>query len=529
MKISSGPDPAPAWGIHPGRWSVFMGNPFRRITIDGVSIFVKAGYPPLLRPCRLYAAMALFALVTACMALFGACAPVGPDYVPPGFNRIPGTWTPEMTGGRPAVPLDSKALASWWIVLNDPVLTGLITRAIDVNLDLRKTRAVLRASRARLLISGTDAFPTFNAGGSAARSFRNDGAGSSYNAGFDAQWEMDVFGRVQRAREAATADLEADQESMGDVRVSLAAEVALNYVAVRSFQARLAIVQESLAVQEETLQLTQWQRQAGLTGQLEVEQARSSLEETRALLPDLQTGLGQAMNQLALLLGQYPGTLYTALSVPAPVPVAPMEIAVGVPAQALRRIPAVRQAERQLAAQTARVGVATAEQYPQFTLNGSIGFDALSIHDLVFESASRIFSIGPAFSWTVFDAGRLAQNIEVQNALTQQAAIAYEKAVLTALKDVEDALVAYGGEQVRRQSLVGASTAQQVALDLARDQYASGMVDFQVVLDAQRSLLSLQNQLAVSNGAVTSDLIRLYKALGGGWAPLSEGGAPKAH
>ncbi|ACN14737.1 RND efflux transporter, outer membrane lipoprotein [Desulforapulum autotrophicum HRM2] len=499
LKISSGPEQTPAGGIHHRRGSA------------------------------LYTAMVLFVLVTVFMALSGGCVPVGPDYVAPGFNRMPGRWTPEMTGGMSAVPLDSKALASWWIVLDDPVLTGLITRAIDVNLDLRKTRAVLREARARLLISGTDAFPTIKTDASAVRRYQDDESGSSYNAGFDAFWEMDVFGRVQRAREAATADLEADQESMGDVRVSLVAEVALNYIGVRSFQARLAIAQKSLAVQEETLQLTQWQRQAGLTSQLDVEQARSSLEETRASVPDLQTGLGQVMNQLALLLGQYPGTLYKALSVPAPVPVAPMEIAVGVPAEVLRRIPTVRQAERQLAAQTARVGVATAEQYPQFTLNGSIGFDALSIHDLLFESASRIFSIGPAFSWTLFDAGRLRQNIEVQNALTQQAAIEYEKAVLTALKDVEDALVAYGGEQVRRQSLLGASTAQQDALDLARDQYASGMVNFQVVLDAQRSLLSLQNQLAVSNGAVTSDLIRLYKALGGGWTPLSASGATKAH
>ncbi|MEW6379261.1 MAG: efflux transporter outer membrane subunit [bacterium] len=450
--------------------------------------------------------------------LFAGCVVVGPDYVPPD-PAAPKAWNAELSGGLTASPLDAQTLAAWWSRLNDPVLTSLISRAVNGNLDLRSSRARLREARARRGISESDRYPTLDATGSASLS-RSDGRESKlFKAGFDAAWEMDLFGRVQRSTEAAQADIEASRENMRDVLVSLSAEVALNYVEVRLYQTRLAIAEKSRKAQEETYNLTLWRSEAGLTGSLDVERAKSNLEETRSSIPSLQAGLEQAMNRLALLLGKKPGSLHEELSQTAPVPVAPVEIAVGVPAEALRRIPAVRQAERRLAAQTARVAAANAQRYPTFGLTGSIGLESLTLNDL-FTSATQILRIGSNITWPLFDAGRIRQNVEVQDALLEQAVIEYERAVLTALKDVEDALVAYAKEQVRRQHLEEASQAAQRAEALAESQYSAGLIDFQAVLDAQRSTLSLQNQLAASDSEVTSSLIRLYKALGGGWIPL---------
>jgi multidrug efflux system outer membrane protein len=217
--------------------------------------------------------------------------------------------------------------------------------------------------------------------------------------------------------------------------------------------------------------------------------------------------------------GEPPGTVHGELAEFKPIPVTPLEVAVGVPADALRHRPDVRRAEREVAAQTARIGVATADLYPKFTLKGSIGLEALSLDNLI-SSRSRTYSIGPRITWAIFDAGAIRQNIEVQSALQEQALIQYEAALLSALEEVENVLVAYANEQVRRQSLVKATQAAERAVDLARKQYASGVIDFQVVLDSERSLLSLQSQLAESDGAVTSNLITLYKVLGGGWTSL---------
>jgi NodT family efflux transporter outer membrane factor (OMF) lipoprotein len=452
------------------------------------------------------------------MTLFMGCAAVGPDYIPPN-PRAPKKWSTGLSGGLTADPVDKQSLSGWWTTLNDPVLTGLIERAVACNLDLRKAQARLVEERARRGMAESDRYPTLKTSGSATLSRSGGRERKLFEAGFDAAWEIDLFGKIRRSTEAAQAEVEASQESVRDVLVSLLAEVALNYIDVRSYQTRLSIAQKSIKTQEETYQLTLWRSEAGLTSQLDVEQARSNLEETLASVPVLQTGLDQTLNQLALLLGKNPGSLREELSSQAPIPVTPIEIAIGVPADVLRRIPSVRQAERLLAAQTAQIGVATADLYPQFNLVGSIGLESVSIKRLA--DTSQIFKIGPNFSWPIFDAGRIRKNIKVQNALTEQAMIDYEKAVLTALKDVEDALVAYAKEQVRRQSLQEASESAQRAEDLASSQYSSGLIDFQAVLDSQRYWLSLQTQLAESDASVTANLIRLYKALGGGWRPMT--------
>lgn len=459
------------------------------------------------------------------MLLLMGCASVGPDYRAPDLE-LPEQWNSELIDEMTVTHLDSESLSDWWSALNDPVLMGLIQRAKEGNPDLRKAQARVREARTRRGISEADRFPTLKGTGSANGSGSSEETGSGterelYTVGFDASWELDLFGAVNRSVEAAEAEIEANEEDLRDVLVSLLAEVALNYVDVRLFQTKLSIAKTNLAAQEETYKLTQWRFEAGLTGQLDVEQARSNLEQTRSQIPTLETGLEQAMNRLAVLLGENPGSVNNLLSEQTPIPVTSVEIAIGLPADTLRRIPSVRRAERQLAAQTAQVGVATAALYPSFTLLGSIGLEALSLNNL-FSAASQSWKIGPNLSWTIFDAGRIRQNIEVQNALQEQALINYEESVLEALEDVENALFAYAKEQVRQQSLDEAVQAAQCATDIARDKYASGLIDFQVVLDAQRSLLLFQDQLAESNANMTSDLIRLYKSLGGGWTPLRD-------
>jgi NodT family efflux transporter outer membrane factor (OMF) lipoprotein len=278
------------------------------------------------------------------------------------------------------------------------------------------------------------------------------------------------------------------------------------------------VAEANLEAQSETYQLTQWRNEAGLSDELAVQQARYSLENTRALIPTLRIGLEEAMNRIAVLLGEQPGNVHPELEKREPIPVTPLNIAVGVPADLLRRRPDVRQAERELAAQTARIGVATADFYPRLTLGGSIGLETLSLSTL--SSGTSKVSGGPGISWAVFKGGAIRQNIEVQSALQEQSLIAYEASILTALEEVENALVAYVEVQHRRQSLSEATRAAHKAVELAQHKYQAGLTDFNNVLDAQRSLLSFQEQLAQSEGNVASNLVRLYKVLGGGWKSI---------
>jgi NodT family efflux transporter outer membrane factor (OMF) lipoprotein len=476
--------------------------------------------PVALLPARL--------VLSVLLGIFTGCA-VGPDYVAPEIP-VPPAWHAELRGGATGRPTDPQALASWWTTLDDPILTSLIDRAVQGNLDLKKAQARVREARARRGINLADLFPTLDATGSATYS-RGSGnirtaqgssaitALDSYAIGLDASWELDVFGGVRRSVEAATADLQASVEDLRDVLVSLLGEVALNYIQARTLQARLAVAEANLAAQAETYELTAVRLEAGLTTALDVEQATYNLESTRSQIPTLQSGLEEAKNRLAILLGEHPGAVHTELAARQPLPVPPLEVAVGVPADLLRRRPDVGQAERKLGAQTAQVGVATAELYPKFSLVGSIGLSALDLTNM-FSAASRAYSIGPTVSWRLFDAGAIRKNIEVQSALQEQALTQYEATVLTALEEVENALVAFVEEQRRREALRDATRAAERAVALAQAQYGAGMVDFRSVLDAQRSLLSLQDQLAQSEGTATSNVVRLYKALGGGWTPL---------
>ena len=469
-------------------------------------------------------------MILAGVLILAGCA-VGPDYQPPA-PQVPAQWH---AAAASDAQWDAQRLAQWWQVLKDPLLTDLVHQAAARNLDVNEALSRVREARHRRTISRAPLFPSLEANGSARRSdqgeagsermsalFGREGGGVSeqYTVGFDAGWELDLFGGTRRSVEASQADLEARVEDLRAVLVTLLAEVAVNYVDLRTYQTRLAVAEGNVAAQQQTWELLTALSQAGGGDELAVAQARYNLESSRAKVSDLAVGLEAAMNRLAVLTGRPAGALHAELSVVAPIPVADLALAVGVPADTIRQRPDIRRAERELAAQTARIGEATADLYPQFTLSGSIGLESVSTGDL-FSSGSRVWSFGPAFSWPLFQAGAIRANIHVQEELQQQAFIRYEAAILTTLEEVENALVAYAQEQRKAENLQAAADAARLAEKLAKVQYVTGTTGFSEVLEAQRSLLSFEDQLATSRGAVLSNLVRLYKALGGGWQPFS--------
>jgi multidrug efflux system outer membrane protein len=446
--------------------------------------------------------------------LLAGCMTVGPDYQEPALP-LPAAWSAPVSPER-------EDLSRWWERLEDPLLVRLVVEALQASPDLRSAQARLREARARRELAGAQRAPGVDAGASASTSRRSDADSTStlYRAGFDASWEIDVFGGKRRALEAAEADLQSAAASLDATRVSLAAELARNYVEMRAFQLRLAIARSNLAGQSETLQLTEWRAQAGQVSSLDVEQARANREQTRAQLPSLETSLAAARHRLAVLLGLPPAALQERLAEPVSIPRAPAQLAAGIPADVLRQRPDVRAAERSLAAETARIGQAEAARFPGFTLSGSIGLEAMSL-DALTGGATRTRALAAGLSAPLFDGGRLRQQVEIQRAVRERALIAYESAVLTALEEVENALVAFGNSGARRAALAEAVTAARNAALLARHRYHAGLIDFQTVLDTERTVLSIEDSHAASEADGVLALIQLYKALGGGWTPGS--------
>ena len=361
---------------------------------------------------------ALFCILLS--ATLGGCA-VGPDY---GRQEpaVPPAWINAAANPR------SEDISRWWRRLNDPVLNELMQETLRNNHDLRGARARLTEVRARLDLADANLLPQLNASLSSSHSKGSTATGSGasstlFNAGFDAAWEIDVFGGLRRANEAAQADAGITQANLYGTQVSLAAEVALNYVQLRGYQARLEIARNNLAAQRETLQITEWREQAGMVTILEVEQARGNLQQTLAALPALKTGLDKAENRLAILLGLFPAALHARLSAPLPLPALPDEIALGIPADTLRQRPDVQAAERKLAAETARIGQATAALYPSFSLGGNLGWKSATLSGLG-DSGALTQSFSASLAQSIFDGGRLRSRVNAQNAVQEQALIA---------------------------------------------------------------------------------------------------------
>jgi len=410
-----------------------------------------------------------------------------------------------------------ETLSSWWSQLNDPLLDQLIAEALKAAPDVRSASAKLRQARAGLDLAQANLLPSISASASATRSKSGTGnAQTLYAAGFDASWEPPIFGGLSDAANAAQADAQTMAATLESTRASLAAEVALNYITLRTSQRRLAIARDNLASQTETLQITEWRAAAGLVGVLDVDQASTNLEQSKATIPGLEDGRAQAEHHLAVLTGQAPGALRERLASVQPLPRAPDSVAVGIPADTLRQRPDVRAAELTVQAERARTAQSEAERYPSLNLSGSFGWQALSVAGLS-GGGSLTRSLAASLAQTLFDGGRIKSRIAAQNAVEEQAVIAYEKAVLTALEDVENALSAYATGRARVEARQKAAASALRANTLARLQYQSGTVDFQKVLDTDRTRLSAEDSVASADADVLTAVVQLYKALGGGW------------
>jgi outer membrane protein, multidrug efflux system len=470
-------------------------------------------------------------LVLALTSMLG-CA-VGPDYLPP-RTEVPATWNAQevVTSEQVSrtVP-DPITLVTWWRSFKDPTLNSLVDLAIQTNLDLRQAEARIRQARAARGVAGAAFWPTIDAQAFHQRSSGSSatvGAGGTpsftsaaairdlFQVGLDASWELDIFGGTRRNIEAAGADLQAAVEDRRDVLVTLVGDVGNNYLNLRGYQQQLAIARQNLEAQKKTSQITHKRFQAGFISRLDVANADAQVETTAAQIPVLESSARAAIYSLEVLLGQHPGFIEKSLARPVPIPPAPPQIPVGLPSDLVRRRPDIRRAEAQLHAATARIGVATADLFPRFFLTGNTGFSANDI-TLIGNSNSKFWSFSPSITWPVFAAGRIRWNIELQDALQQQALLNYEKIVLNALKEVETALVAYAKEQEHRKFLAQAVQNNRRAVDLSMKLYLAGKTDFLNVLTAQRSLFVNEDALAQSTRTLVTNLIALYKALGGGW------------
>lgn len=455
------------------------------------------------------------------------CASVAPIEAPPQAVEVPAQWAARIE----ATVATPDPLAQWWQRFDDAQLSGLVERALQANTSVNSAEAALREARALRDISAAGLYPTLDASASAQRgrigSGRTRTEYNTFQAGLDASWELDVFGGKRSLLRASEASVLASAASLGDVQVSIAAEVALDYIALRNAQARLTIARENLASQRETLQIAQWRRQAGLVTSLDVEQARTSAEQTAALLPALQKTVDQTVHALSVLVGQAPATLSAELGAAGRVPTAPDNLALAFPAETLRQRADVRAAAFEWSAARARVSQAEAARWPSLSLGGSLGLSSLTLGSLT-DGASVVSSVLGSVTGSLFDGGAARAQVSAQQAALEQSLQDYRSAVLVALRDVEDALVALRSDRERLTHLKDAADAATNAATLARQQYASGLVDFETVLLTQRTQLSAQDEVASASADVSSDHVRLYKALGGGWTPESASGAPIA-
>ena len=450
------------------------------------------------------------------MALLAGCAGLAPPDGRLPEAPVPAAWSAQAPSGSAGLAQPATSLAQWWQRFNDPLLTRLVTQALQANTSVRSAQAALQQARAQVDVQAAGLLPSVGASASAQRSRASNSTGNNFQAGFDASWEPDVFGRLRSGLNASEADAQAAQASLADVQVSLAAEAAVNYIELRGLQQRLAIARSNLATQQETLQITRWRLQAGLTTSLVAEQARAAAEQTAAQIPALESGLAQSRHSLAVLTGQAPLALDAQLAETEAVPQPTQDLALAIPAETLRQRPDVRAAEQRIAAALARVSQADAARYPDFRISGNLGLRALTLGALT-NGGSIASALLASVSMPVFDGGAARAQVRVQEAALAQARVAYEASVLTALKDVEDALVALRGDRERLVRLQAAADAASNAALLAQQRYSSGLIDFQSVLETQRTLLSTQDSVATTMASVSADHVRLYKALGGGW------------
>ena len=501
-------------------------------------------------------------LATLGAALVASGCTVGPNYTQPSLWS-PSTWLGAGKQGSlqerkarsvvASVPIERAPDPRWWDQFNDRELSALEHRVARENLDVRLATIRLVESRAELRVAAAAQYPSLTGTAGYTRqqisskeierglqnSVSSGGLGSllgsgntnslrqeagslkvpvidEFQDGIDASWEIDLWGRVRRSVEAAGATLQASEEDRRSTLISRFAEVARDYMMLRGQQAQLAILHDNLRVAQASVVLTRQRFTGGLTTQLDVENAASQRDSVAAQIPDAEDQIAMQINALGMLLGEPPQALRAELQAAVPVPPVPPRVPVGVPSELARRRPDIREAEAQLHSATANVGVAVANFYPKVTLSGALNFEALSLRDLGFWSASA-YSFGPSISLPIFEGGQLRGQLLLRQAQQQEAAITYQKTVLQAWQDVDNALTAYASEQRKRDALVRSVRSYQRALNLAQQQYVHGLQTFLNVLNAESGLFTARGQLASSTAAVSSDLVQLYNALGGGW------------
>ncbi len=445
------------------------------------------------------------------------CAAVGPTYQPP-QPEIPGGWH------EPSASISPQAdpqIHTWWTLFNDPLLDALIARATAANRDLQRAEAGIRAARAQRIVAaatgslGTSALSTHSRR-SENSSPSSDETQNLFQLGFDAAWELDLFGGVRRAVEAADASLAASHEDWRAVLVTLQAEVARNYLEMRGSQRRRAAAMENIATQEKTVALVRGRFEMGLGNELDLVQAQTQLALTRAVIPPLDQSIRQAMHRLAILTGQPPASLIALLTGAAAGPVVPPRLPVNLPADTVRQRPDIRAVERRLAAATAEIGVATADLFPKFSLDALFGLRSSSLGDLV-AAGSRYWSVGPTLNLALFDQGRRRATVEISKARRDGLLAEYQQTVLTALAEVEDGLVTFAHERITGLTLAEAVVSGEKAVTIASGLYEAGLTDFLDVLASERALYQSQDQLAQSDQRLTLAMVAVFKALGGGW------------
>jgi outer membrane protein, multidrug efflux system len=470
----------------------------------------------------------LIAIATG-MLLLTACA-VGPNY------RAPETASAVIQNAHSPAFVAQTPEAAWWGEFEDTELDDLERRALAANLDLRSAYDRVRAARAVFVEANYDYAPHVRLDGTYSKSKEQQpGFGTSRfniqsdSLGFDAAWEIDLFGHVRRSVEAARADLGAERANYRDAQVTVAAEVARNYFELRGAQKRLVVARQNLDSEQQTLELTQLLDEAGRGSELDVARSRARLKATEATIPPLEAAQMQAGYRLAVLLGERPGALDQELR-PAAVATYAKALPIGDPSELLRRRPDVRAAERQLAAATARVGVATADLFPRVNVTGFVGFlsgDVGRLFGTTPPNDARAWSVTPTVSWAAFDIGSVRARLRASEAQSDAAAANYEKVVLTALEDTENSFVAYSTRQAQLKSLTEQAAASRRAADLAQTQYREGVADFLVLLDAQRTQLDAEDAVAQAETAVNVSVVAIYKALGGVGQPPSDEGATR--
>ena len=472
--------------------------------------------------------MRCFIILLITSLLLG-CINVGPDYKAPIVN-VPKKWT----GTPPIAQKKTLQPEQWWKAFNDPILDQLITDAIAANLDLKQALARVRDARAQRWITITAGLPTVSGTSNATRRFNNYSSSSQagpqstggafgigdqiiniFQLGFDSQWEVDIFGGERRAIEAADANIDSEIENSRNVLISLLAEVAGNYIELRTNQQLIVITRNNVNSQRDTVKLNQIRQQAGFSSMLEVAQAESQASTTEAFMPVYETVVKQSIHALSILLNREPNALSSRLNNLGSIPVMPTVAITDLPSELLLRRPDIRRAERQMAKANADIGVATAELYPRVNLSAFVGLQNAQISD--FTPMGKSWDTASSLTLPIFNWGRIKANIKSKNALFDLAFLSYQSAVLTAFKEVEDALVAYANEQQRYRSLELAVNASLLSVKMANERYDHGLTMFLDVLQAQESLFQAQRNLADSKAQLSTDLIILYKALGGGW------------